>query len=385
MKRRVHIGLAVFLGVMLLSSVGLAACAEPTPAPTIEPTETPTETPATTPEVIKLKYATPFLPAELPPLVAYYFCDLIEQKTGGRVKIDRYPGGQLGKPLEHFDLVKTGAVDICTFFPFGFGPEIPMDDFPRDFPMQSGVVGGTREDRLLAQSYIKLLRHDIPETARLFEEETQKSGVRAFDPISLGSRGILTKHRATSLADMQGKKINAFGPTAGMWKELGFIPVSVIHPDVYEGLSRGLIDVAGTAPTAGGVLKWYEPAKSYLGCQMSTWGLSVHINLAVYESLPPDVQQAIEEANEEYTLFSIDLEMQMEEETFRTFREVGLDPIAVFPEEDLQMFVDAWIKHTLHKGWLEGDVVRAGLRDRPEIELMAEMVEQMMRGTYEVQ
>jgi TRAP-type transport system periplasmic protein len=37
---------------------------------------------------------------------------MIEEKSGGRPKVTIYPGGTLGKPADHFDLVQNGIADL---------------------------------------------------------------------------------------------------------------------------------------------------------------------------------------------------------------------------------------------------------------------------------
>jgi TRAP-type transport system periplasmic protein len=37
---------------------------------------------------------------------------MIEEKSGGRLKVTIYPGGTLGKPADHFDLVQNGIADL---------------------------------------------------------------------------------------------------------------------------------------------------------------------------------------------------------------------------------------------------------------------------------
>jgi TRAP-type C4-dicarboxylate transport system substrate-binding protein len=56
-------------------------------------------------EVIKLKFSFSGMPTEPPALTATHLLDLVEAKTNGRVKIERFMGGSLGNTLEHLDLV----------------------------------------------------------------------------------------------------------------------------------------------------------------------------------------------------------------------------------------------------------------------------------------
>src|SRR5262245_48648067 len=37
---------------------------------------------------------------------------MVEEKSGGRLKITIYPGSTLGRPADHYDLVKDGIADL---------------------------------------------------------------------------------------------------------------------------------------------------------------------------------------------------------------------------------------------------------------------------------
>jgi TRAP-type transport system periplasmic protein len=46
---------------------------------------------------------------------------MIEERSGGRLKVTIYPGSTLGKPADHFDLVKNGIADMGFISP-GYTP-----------------------------------------------------------------------------------------------------------------------------------------------------------------------------------------------------------------------------------------------------------------------
>jgi TRAP-type C4-dicarboxylate transport system substrate-binding protein len=98
-------------------------------------------------------------------------------------------------------------------------------------------------------------------------------------------------------------RIRATGPTATSIKALGAIPVAMPMPDVYEALSKGVIE-ANLAPPE--VLKTFKHAEltkyitvfppvynSLQGCVM---------NLKKWNSLPKDVQAAFEKVNEGWSM-----------------------------------------------------------------------------------
>ena len=40
------------------------------------------------------------------------WAEMVEKKSGGKLKVTVFPGGVLGKPADHWDMAQNGVVDI---------------------------------------------------------------------------------------------------------------------------------------------------------------------------------------------------------------------------------------------------------------------------------
>ena len=69
---------------------------------------------AAEPKVIKLKFSTSFFPPEPPCVFANRTLDIVEKKTNGKVKVERFMAGALGGPLEQLGLASSGAADLIS-------------------------------------------------------------------------------------------------------------------------------------------------------------------------------------------------------------------------------------------------------------------------------
>jgi TRAP-type C4-dicarboxylate transport system substrate-binding protein len=301
-------------------------------------------------EVINLKFSSYTMPTELPNLQAKYALDLVEKKTNGKVKIERYTAGALGGVLEELDLVSTGAVDIIC---------LHLDQYPQQLPIHKILNADQFVDREQALANIRALTKEIPETKAIFEDEARKNNIKILYCHAMGGAGITTGFEANSLEDLKGKKINVITSyQRKIFSELGLIPVNVQIPELYEALSRGVIDAIFMATAAIVPLKWYEVGETYLTLGDNvTVSMPITLNLNTWNSLPADVQQAFLEASEETARWSIEEIELIVEETHEMFELSGVDivdpprdEVNKFWEEFARVATQDWLDNAKEKG-----------------------------------
>jgi TRAP-type C4-dicarboxylate transport system substrate-binding protein len=308
-------------------------------------------------EVIKLKFSCPFIEAEPPAVVANHFMDLVEQKTNGRVKFNRFFAETLAKHAEHIQLVGSGSVDLVMVVPAYLGRELVLNQLV-DFPFYCS------DEKAVALA--NKLMMEIPETKAIFDKEQKQRNIKILYWNTNGAMELLSKHKATSLADMKGKKINLWAPPdVKIWGEFGMVPVPIFIADFYESLSRGVIDSVYFPPGGSLALKLFEQAKSNLLLHQGDAGTPIIFNLKTWEKLPGDLQEVIMEASRETSQWSVGYNRGIAEHTYKTFKDAGLYVGAVPKEESLKLF-EALMKHTTEEFWL-GMCKKAGVGDEAEV------------------
>lgn len=295
-------------------------------------------------EVITLKFSSDKMPTEPPVKQAYHLLDLVEAKTNGRVKIERFTGGSLGDVLEHLNLVSTGAVDIIS---------LHVDQYPQRLPLHQLLNTEQLVTGEQAMENIIALTQDIPETSALLEAEEQQNNIKVLYWNVQGSTGITTSYPAQSLNDLKGKKMNVISSyQRKVFNDLGIIPVNVQIPEIYESMSRGVIDTIFMANSAIIPLKWYELGKVHLSLgDNNVLSQPLTFNLNTWNSLPADIQQAFTEASKETAEWSVGESERILQETYDKFRESGVD-IVELPAEERTRFFDTLFKYSL-ENWLE--------------------------------
>jgi TRAP-type C4-dicarboxylate transport system substrate-binding protein len=294
--------------------------------------------------VIKLKYSSPYMPTEPPNIQGLHVLELVEQKTNGRVQFETFMGGALGSTLEQLDLVSTGAVDII---------HLHVDQFPQQLPLHKVLNNEqfTNADQALAN--ITAITQEIPETKAILDAEQQQNNIKILSWHVQGATGITTGFPATSLADLKGKKMSVVTSfQRKVFAEFDISPVNVQIPELYESLSRGVIDAIFMATAAVVPLKWYEVGKSYLVFG-DNYVISqpITLNLDTWNSLPADVQQAFIEASRETALWSIQEDQRRLQVTFDALKEAGVD-IVELPQEESDAFFKSLARYAT-EDWME--------------------------------
>jgi len=236
-------------------------------------------------KVIELKLAH-FFPATHPAEteLVQTWAKSVEEATGGRVKVTSYPGQTLLKADAIYDGVVTGIADVglsCFAYTRGRFPLLEAFELPGITYNNSKVASK------VAWEGIK----------RLNPEEIQDTKLMMV--LATGPGDLFTKVPVRSLEDLQGLEIRATGLSAKTLEALGAIPVAMPQSDAYEALSKGVVQ-GNLAPVE--VLKCWRHAEvtDYLTLTPFLYNtlFFVTMNLDKWNSLPADVQEAIEAVNE---------------------------------------------------------------------------------------
>jgi TRAP-type C4-dicarboxylate transport system substrate-binding protein len=294
-------------------------------------------------KVIKLKFSTSFFPPEPPCIFANRTLDLVEQKTNGKVKIERFVGGALGGPLEQLGLASSGAADIISLHIDQYAQQLPLHQITNTEQLTSGAQGVVN---------VKAILHELDETKPLFEAEQKKNNIIIFHPYCNGPTGVTAKFPAKSLADLKGKKVNVIAAyQRDVFKELGWIPVNVQIPELYEALSRGVIDAIFMATAANVPLKWHEIGKVHLEIGINTIvSAPLAFNLDSWNRLPADVQKAFWEAAWETAQWTAQATEENLKNTYKAFEDVGAKVIFVSDKESVAFF-KVLFKHSINN-WM---------------------------------
>ena len=211
----------------------------------------------------------------------------LEQRSGGRLHTIFYPGSLLTPAPQLYDSVMTGIADI------GFGP---MGVTPGRFPLTEvleyplGIKSAFLMTRLSNDFY------------RAFKPR-EFAGVKVLFFMSASPGLLHTKRPVRNLEDLSGMKIRCLGGNASkVLKALGAIPIVISTGDTYDALRKGIVDGVAAAWDSLETLKWGEVLPYTTVSYHAAVGAPgfVVMNRDVWESLPSEIQEIIDDMSGEY-------------------------------------------------------------------------------------
>ena len=227
---------------------------------------------------LTLNYAN-FPPASTFPCVQMeHWKGEVEKRTGGKLKINTYPGGTLLGAKDIFDGVIAGTADIGNFamsyqpgrFPVSEAMDLPH--FFKDAKTSSRILAGL--------------------IAAFKPAEFEK--VKVLAVFTCPPAMVMSTKEVKSLADLKNMPLRSSGTGAEVMKRLGASPVAMPQSDVPDALQKGV--VKGNV-SSGEVLKDMNYA-SYCPYVFKTdlcvISFAVVMNKARYDALPPEIKQVLE-------------------------------------------------------------------------------------------
>jgi len=292
-------------------------------------------------KTITLKYATHMPERHMCNVQTRWWAEQLAEKTGGTVKVQFFYAGALGKGKDQLDNLKYGTFDFGPILPPYDPAKSPLWTIPY-IPWVNSVDPWVRMMTLLDVA-------ELPEMKAEFE----KWDTMFLFPWALGDVYYLwtTKKPVRGLDDIKGLKIRSLGEMAQSLSLVGANPVAMPMPDVFDSLSKGILDggCIATAPMMG--YKLYEICKYKSTMRLGMGGPLWVMKKSVFEKLPPDIQKAIKDVSLETIKHLAETEAQFLQKADGTFKKAGVTVIQ-FPKADQEEYekrgvmpvIEKWIK-----------------------------------------
>lgn len=222
-----------------------------------------------------------------------FFCRRVEELTGGRVKVEYFPGGMLGgNERQYAEQLMTGVLDFAHLATAAISTIVPELDL-MNVPMllQNG------------EQYHYLWWHT--RSGELLRKKLEEKNLVLIATRWCGERSVFAKRPVKSLEDLKGLKIRVMQSDTIIeaWKLLGAAPVPMAYGELYSALQTGTVDAGENMPMAYLMGKFYEVAPYYCLTKHQGCPCIVVASASTLNKLPPELREAVLQAGQEATAY----------------------------------------------------------------------------------
>lgn len=237
--------------------------------------------------------------------------DYVTERTDGAITFKYYYNGSFCAQNEEMEYVTSGAIDLH----YNLVAQNPDKTIVRQ------AFGNTLEIDGVNDMFNYVLKEN-PETAAILEQECAEQNIKLLGVWNSGATVFLSTKPLTSMNDLRG---TVYGADMGVEAiaALGVSTQTVLLSDIYESLSRGVIDSTSITLPGAIAMKWYEVAKNVLYISMAAPSHQLEMNLDTWNELGPDAQKLFEEAVALSEEKQLEYVHTSEEAMLQTIRDAG--------------------------------------------------------------
>jgi TRAP-type C4-dicarboxylate transport system substrate-binding protein len=268
------------------------------------------------------------------------FAKLVGEKTGGRVKVETYPAGQLYKAHDIGAAAISGTLEMGNNLTsvWSKSPVADLMDLPFLINDAEHARKAWARDGLLFKT---------------FAADMEKKGLKTLHGVMFGSLFDFGNNgrQVKAPGDLKGLKIRSYGALAAeSIRTLGGTPVVLDPGEMYLALQRGTIDGVITGITTIDQRKLWEVSK-YATLPSAGFAILIaNMNLAKWNALPDDVKRAITEAGDEVQAWSVDESKRQDAKSLEFVKSKGVQVYQLTAEDrevwrrTLEPVAQNWLK-----------------------------------------
>ena len=244
------------------------------------------------------------------------FADLVEQKSGGKIKVRLFPSGQLGGDLQTVSALQGGTIDLTVLnagLLVGQIKEFGLFDLP--FLFESGKEADAVVDGPFG--------HKLAETL-------PAKNLVSLGYWELGFRNLTNSRRPVAkLEDIQGLKVRVVQSPLyiELFNTLGANAVPLPFPELYTALEQKTVDGQENPVTLINTSKFYEVQK-HLTLTRHTYNPQIVIfSKRVWDRLDAEEKKLIEEAAAEARTFQRQYSREQETKALDAVKAAGMQVV----------------------------------------------------------
>ena len=275
------------------------------------------------------------------------FKEIVEKNSGGKLKVNVFPGGALGSDQANVSAIQGGTLEMASMNSGIFASQV-KDFAVFDFPFM--FASGKEADAVVDGAFGKKMHAKL--------EEIGLVGLAYYE---LGFRNLTNGKRAINkVSDIEGLKLRVIpNPINVDWvKALGANPTPLPWPEVYAALEQGAVDgQENPIPTINSA-KLYEVQKHMALTAHQYNPQSVIISKKFWDGLSAAEKKVVADAATESAKFQRNTARNLEASLLANLKKNGMQ-VTQLPESEMAILRDKMRPVTAKHGVNVGqDVVK---------------------------
>lgn len=263
---------------------------------------------------------------------ADHFAKLVEEKTGGKAKVEVYPSSQLYGDNDELDALVSGNVHMIA----------------------PSVTKMVKLDPRWQYVDMPFLFEDQEHVHKFFESDVAKTILNSDQLASNDIMGLVfwengfkhfinNKHPLKTVEDFKGLKFRAQAGKVleAQFHALGAGSATIAFGETYAALQQGTVD--GTENTFNNIdTQKYQEVQKYLTVsEHGRLDYAIFVNKPFWESMPEDIRAQVEEALEEATELAWSLAAEENEKSRQNIIDSGKVEVLELTDEERNALKDA--------------------------------------------
>ena len=250
------------------------------------------------------------------------FAALVEAKSGGKIKVNLFPGGVLGGDAPTVSALQGGTIEMASMNSGILASQV-KDFEVFDFPFM--FANSKEADAVVDGPFGKMMHAKL-----------EAKGLVGLTYWELGFRNITNSKRAiTKVEDIAGLKLRVIPNAINLdWtKALGANPTPLAFPEVYAALEQGAIDGQENPLTVISATKLYEVQKYVTLTNHQYNPQSVLMSKKFWDTLNAAEKKIIADAAVESTTYQRQQAREQAGTALETVKKAGMQVSELSPAE----------------------------------------------------
>jgi tripartite ATP-independent transporter DctP family solute receptor len=247
--------------------------------------------------------------------------ELVEQRTGGKLKVQVFPSSQLGSGVQMVEQTQAGALEVSilpTAWAAPLAPSLQVLDLPFLFP-----------DRATAHRVI-----DGP-AGEAIMQPLEKVNIKGVVFWESGFKQFTGNFAIRQPSDYKGTKIRTMPAPViqEQFKAFGAVPTMINFSELYSALQQKVVDGQENPIATIAAMRFFEVQKHLTLSDHGFIAYVFMINKPFLDKLPADQRDVLVNSAREASKYQRELIQKAEIAHLETFKKAGIEIITLTPEQ----------------------------------------------------